>query len=191
MSNVLSKKDLFDALVEHKYIIFKDSNLIVTEDFYRDFSNPAKMEVKETIKKASQPLDISPPVVPEVPIIIKRVEEGLLTKLILKAEVPASAKTKTGTYAVNKYNDKANKILEKAIKTGVDFGTLVTATKIYYKSGVMPKTIANFFLEGIWIEEYNTLVDKLEEGTKSVQQYVRDKVKEGENNTDGTNRFRR
>lgn len=191
MSNVLSKKDLFDALVEHKYVIFKDGNLIVTEDFYRDFSNPTKMEVKEAVKKASQPLDISPPMVPEVPIVINRVEEGILTKLIIRAEVPAAAKTKTGTYAVNKYNDKANKILEKAVKSGVDFETLVNATKIYYKSGVMPKTIANFFIEGVWKEEYNTFVDKLKEGTQSLQQYVREKVKEGESNTDGTNRFKR
>ena len=64
-------------------------------------------------------------------------------------------------------------------------------TTLYYKSGVMPKTIANYILEGIWRDEYRDLAEALKGGNTAAQEYINNRKKEGSENENGTTRFKR
>lgn len=191
MSTKLTPKELFDALIEYKYVVFKDGNIIVTQDFYKDFGNPAKLETNDKIKHAASTAIMAPEVGIQVGVGVTRIQDTPLTKFIIDARVPEKAKTKTGSYYVNKYNSKAEKILIKALeKDKLNYDVLVASTYLYYKSGVMVKTIANYFLEGIWKDEYNALADKVNTAG-DIQSYLKDALKEGEKEEHGSTSYRR
>ncbi len=196
MSEKISQEQLFQALLEYRYIVYKDGQIIVTNDFYREFGDPSRFQVnKEVEKAAKEPVPTSFLQAPESGIIttveIETLPESILTRFIADAEIPKTAKTKTAVYALNKFNTKAEKILEKILKQKINYQVLVMSTKLYYKSGVMPKTIANYFIEGIWKDEYNDLAEALKGGNANAQKYINEKKKEGSSNENGTTRFKR
>lgn len=196
MSEKISQEQLFQALLEYRYIVYKDGQIIVTNDFYRDFGDPSRFQFNKEIEKvAKEPASTSFLQAPDAGIItqveIETLPESILTRFIADAEVPKTAKTKTSVYALNKFNTKAEKILEKILKQKINYQVLVMSTKLYYRSGVMPKTIANYFIEGIWKDEYNDLAEALKGGNANAQKYINEKKKEGSSNENGTTRFKR
>lgn len=196
MSEKISQEQLFQALLEYRYIVYKDGQIIVTNDFYRDFGDPSRFQLNKEIEKvAKEPASTSLLQAPDAGIItqveIETLPESILTRFIADAEVPKTAKTKTSVYALNKFNTKAEKILEKILKQKINYQVLVMSTKLYYRSGVMPKTIANYFIEGIWKDEYNDLAEALKGGNANAQKYINEKKKEGSSNENGTTRFKR
>lgn len=196
MAEKISQEQLFQALLEYRYIVYKDGQIIITNDFYRDFGDPSRFQVNKQIEiAAKEPLATSFLQAPNSGIVtqveIETLPESILTRFIADAEIPKTAKTKTGVYAVNKFNAKAEKILEKILKQNINYQVLVMSTKLYYKSGVMPKTIANYFTEGIWRDEYNDLAEALKGGNANAQNYINEKKKEGSTNENGTTRFKR
>lgn len=196
MSEKISQEQLFQALLEYRYIVYKDGQIIVTNDFYREFGDPSRFQLNKEIEKAAkEPVSTSFLQAPETgiitPVEIETLPESILTRFIADAEIPKTAKTKTAVYALNKFNTKAEKILEKILKQKINYQVLVMSTKLYYKSGVMPKTIANYFIEGIWKDEYNDLAEALKGGNANAQKYINAKKKEGSSNENGTTRFKR
>lgn len=189
MSQKITPKQLFDALVEYKYVVFKDGNIIVTQDFYRDFGDPRRFETNLQLKHAASTDIAAPEVGLQVGVGVTRIQDTPLTQFIIDAKIPEKAKSKTGSYFINKYNAKAEKILIKALKDKLDYKVLVASTFLYYKSGVMVKTIANYFLEGIWKDEYNALVDKVNSG--EAEAYLTNAMKEGANEEHGATSYRR
>lgn len=196
MSEKISQEQLFQALLEYRYIVYKEGQIIVTSDFYREFGDPSRFQVNKEIEKAAK-AELPTPFLqaPESGIVtqveIETLPESILTRFIADAEIPKTAKTKTAVYALNKFNTKAEKILEKILKQNINYQVLVMSTKLYYRSGVMPKTIANYFIEGIWKDEYNDLAEALKGGNANAQKYINEKKKEGSSNENGTTRFKR
>lgn len=192
MTEKITVAQLFEALIEYKYVVFKDGNIIVTQDFYQDFGDPKRFQTNLQIKQAAS-MEISPPTlgidIPVTRVEVSRFEDTPLVKFIIDAKVPEKMKTKTGTYYINKFNTKAEKILMKILKENIDYSVLVASAFLYYKSGVMVKTIANYFIEGIWKDEYNKLADKINGG--DVSSYMKQAMKEGIVNEEGASSYRR
>ena len=191
----ISKRDIIKSMIDFGYLVYKDGVPIITQDFLQLCLNLPKEEVKEKInelakKEVAQP-GLLMPTTGLKPIAVKKVEPTLLADLIINAKVPATASTSSGSYAVNKYNEKAEKILKKAVKEGLNLEVITVSTQLYYLSGVVPKTIGNYFIEGVWKDEYNKLADKISEGMTSANEYIRSVTSKGLSETDGTSRYKR
>lgn len=197
MAEKITQEQLFNALIDNKYVVYKDGQIIVTNDFYRDFGDPSRFQLRKEIEKAAtQPVQENFLPAPQngitLPLEIETLPESVLTKFISDAKIPKKATTKNGVYALNKYNVKAEKELIKILKDNkINYKVLVMSTTLYYKSGVMPKTIANYILEGIWRDEYNDFAEALKQGNENAQKYINSKKKEGDQNEGGTSRFKR
>lgn len=174
-SNYMSRK-LFEELASQHYILYYEGKLVVTNKFLREFGTPPPAEVpKQQIDILPVPEGTPKPSVsitpkgitlPVLPVAIA----SPLRQFILDAEVPEKWTKGRDPYYLNRFNTKAEKELIKILKSGVQYQVLLAATKLYYKSGGFPKTIANYFLEGVWSGCYEDMIDSLKSGT--VQQHI-------------------
>src|SRR5690606_4038768 len=157
----MSNNQLFDELIDRYYILYFNGNLVITNKFKREFQTPPQSSKSEPIPL---PKEVLPEPVTKVFTQDTRPKLSPLTQLILDAKVPAKVQTRDSFYWANKYNKKADDELKRILKQGYKYEILMAATKLYYKAGGRPKTIANFILEGIWQGCYEELQLSLQEG---------------------------
>ena len=172
-------KTLFEELASGHYILYYKGELVVTNKFLREFAEPPPADIPVIPVATPEPIETLPVAVAKVPesAFLLPVPAGLnipilpdrlaspLKQFILDAEVPEKSKTRE-PYYLNRFNTKAEKVLINAMKSGqYQYDILLAATKLYYKSGGFPKTIANYFLEGIWSGCYEDMLSSLKNGT--------------------------
>jgi len=163
-SNYMSRK-LFEELASGHYILYYEGKLVVTNKFLRDFGTPPPAEVPK--QQTSVPTAVPKGIV--LPSVIPTTASPL-RQFIVDAEVPEKWTKGREPYYINRFNIKAEKELIKILARGIQYPILLAATKLYYKSGGFPKTIANYFLEGVWSGCYEDMLDSLKSGT--VQQHI-------------------
>lgn len=101
-------------------------------------------------------------------------------QFINEAKIPARLENnKLEAYAANKYSEDGMKAFRKAIESGIDYGTLVRSTMLYYKSSVrFKKAIGNYMKDGDWRTDYENLKNAAEQGTKELEQHLKTETKD-------------
>lgn len=177
----MSKK-LFELLAAEHYILYFNGQLVVTNKFLRDFKEPPVEETIIEIKEKTEPLEVmvvhpEPPTIPGT-MILPESPTSLYRKFILECGIPKRVPTRDGSYQANAYSIKAEKEFMNILKKGYDYNTLMLATKLYYKSGSMPKAVTNYILDGIWMGCYEDLVESAKQG--NANEYIKQNLDKGD-----------
>lgn len=187
-------RNLFNILAKEHYIVYFNGQLVVTNKFLRDFKTPPEPEPEQTKEVAivvpTVPVvqQFTAPVIPgknlSVPVPVKRAP---LLDFIRDCEVPERIRTKTSFYKANQYSKEAEKELILILAQGFQYDILVTATKLYYKSGGMCKAVGNYLTEGTWRTEYENMQDSVEKGV--AKEHIAKNL--NRDDEDGHTRYRR
>lgn len=102
-------------------------------------------------------------------------------QFIREAKVPNRCVNSHGEpYDINKYSEDGMKAFQKALKTGALYDILVKSTMLAYKSGSRyKKTIGNYMSQGDWRSDYNTLLEKAQQGEQEVTNHIKDELNDG------------
>lgn len=122
-----TQADVINALIADGALVFK-GKYIFTNKYLRAF----KAEVAPT--KPNTPTG-----------------KELLASLLNDAKVPFRIETPTGSYTVKTASQYSKTYIHNMIaKEKCTYKEAVHATELYYKTNAMPKTVTNFFKEGIF-----------------------------------------
>lgn len=95
---------------------------------------------------------------------------------IMEAKVPKQILGPRGDpYYVNKFSEPALKVFRKALeKEGVIYDILVKSTTLYYASSVgLKKAIGNYFIQGDWRSDYESLLQAVRSGPEELTEHIK------------------
>lgn len=105
-------------------------------------------------------------------------------KFIQEANVPRMMEGKNGDmYQGNKYSEPGMKAYRKALeKERIQYDILVKSTMLYYKSAIrLKKAVGNYFSQGDWRTDYQSLLQAAEGGEQTLTKHIKDETTTGHN----------
>lgn len=98
-------------------------------------------------------------------------------EFLLNCEIPAKCHGRDGqSYELNKYSIEGMKAFKKAIQSGYRLDALTVAVKLYYKNSVqLKKAVGNYMVSEEWRTDYETVVQKAQEG--KIEEHIKQEMK--------------
>jgi hypothetical protein len=165
----MDKKDVFQWMLDNKYLYEVKGVFKVTNKFLRD--SPTQSNLPSEIPKMSSLQIINP---------VAESDGSLFKQFMEDAEIPFRVETQDGgQYTVKSTSKEAikafGKILRRIEKKEIDYRGLVMCTKLYYDNDKLYRqTILNYLTKGTWEFEYNQFVNKLKNG--KIEQHIREQL---------------
>jgi hypothetical protein len=134
-------KDHLQYLLDNKYVVIMDNKPVVTTNF------------EEAVAKL---LDTTPEKPRKAQTVDGLTLKDLWNKFIIDAQIPHRVRNPQGQqYTIRHYTDAASKKLRQIVSDkSIDYNRLIAATKHYYAVTTYKKTLQNYLLGDIWLDEY-------------------------------------
>lgn len=168
-------------LVEKKYVQFHKDKPIFTDQARKEMKTSSAKPLQLANLDSLQTLQSKE----STQIMVQGVKyteaewEGFYRKFLLACKIPARCEGKDGqSYELNKYSVEGVKAFKKAIQAGYQLDILIVTVSLYYQNSVrLKKAVGNYMASEEWKTDYETLLQKAEEG--KVDEHIKQEMKNG------------